>query len=293
MSKKYVKILYKSPIGPLSLVADDHYLFGIWIEEESDFEKGLSENDVTVVESHPILNQITSYLETYFKGQDQDLSEMPLAPVGSDFEKRVWNYLRGIPFGQTVTYGQIAKDLQVASAQAVGGAVGRNPWSILVPCHRVLGAGGRLTGYAWGLEKKAWLLRHEGASYQENKKKKEKKMLEFIEYPKCTTCKKAKKELDQLGLEYKDVHIVEETPSEKVILNWLETSGFELKQFFNTSGIKYRELGLKDKVGTLSNKEVAKLLASDGMLLKRPILVENGLVKQIGYRKTYNNLDLN
>ena len=163
-------MLYKSPIGSLSLVADDHYLFGIWIEEESDFEKGLSENDVTVVESHPILNQITSYLETYFKGQDQDLSGLPLAPVGSDFEKRVWNYLRGIPFGQTVTYGQIAKDLQVPSAQAVGGAVGRNPWSILVPCHRVLGAGGRLTGYAWGLDKKAWLLNHEGASYQENKK---------------------------------------------------------------------------------------------------------------------------
>ena len=118
-------------------------------------------------------------------------------------------------------------------------------------------------------------------------------MLEFIEYPKCTTCKKAKKKLDQLGLEYKDVHIVEETPSETVILNWLETSGFELKQFFNTSGIKYRELGLKDKVGTLSNKEAAKLLASDGMLLKRPILVENGLVKQIGYRKSYKDLDLN
>ena len=285
-------MLYKSPIGILSLVADDHYLFGIWIEEESDFEKGLSENDVTLVESHPILNQITSYLETYFKGQDQDLSKMPLAPVGSDFEKRVWNYLRGIPFGQTVTYGQIAKDLQIASAQAIGGAVGRNPWSILVPCHRVLGAGTRLMGYASGIDKKAWLLKHEGAAFQENKEQKEKKMLEFIEYPKCTTCKKAKKELDQLGLEYKDVHIVEETPSEKVILNWLETSGFELKQFFNTSGIKYRELGLKDKVGTLSNKEAAKLLASDGMLLKRPILVENGVVKQIGYRKTYDNLDL-
>ena len=89
-------MLYKSPIGPLSLVADDHYLFGIWIEEESDFEKGLSENDVTLVESYPILNQITSYLETYFKGQGQDLSEMPLAPVGSDFEKKslevlAWN----------------------------------------------------------------------------------------------------------------------------------------------------------------------------------------------------------
>ena len=163
-------MLYSSPIGTLSLVADDHYLFGIWVEEESDFERELSENDVRVVESHPVLNPIISYLDTYFKGQDPDLSELPLATVGSDCEKRVWNYLRRIPFGMTVTYGQIAKDLQVASAQAIGGAVGRNPWSILVPCHRVLGAGCRLTGYAWGLEKKAWLLRHEGATFKENKK---------------------------------------------------------------------------------------------------------------------------
>ena len=118
-------------------------------------------------------------------------------------------------------------------------------------------------------------------------------MLEFIEYPKCTTCKKAKKELDQLGLEYKDVHIVEETPTEEVILTWLETSGFELKQFFNTSGIKYRELGLKDKVGSMSKQEAAKLLASDGMLLKRPILVKSGQIQQIGYRKAYEELGLN
>ena len=75
--------------------------------------------------------------------------------------------MREIPFGQTVTYGQIAKDLQVASAQAIGGAVGRNPWSILVPCHRVLGAGNRLTGYASGIDKKAWLLKHEGSIFQE------------------------------------------------------------------------------------------------------------------------------
>ena len=113
-------------------------------------------------------------------------------------------------------------------------------------------------------------------------------MLEFIEYPKCSTCKKAKQELNQLGVDYKAVHIVEETPSQEVIL----TSGFELKQFFNTSGIKYRELGLKDKVGSLSKQEAAELLASDGMLLKRPILVENGTVKQIGYRKAYEELGL-
>ena len=293
MPKKYAKMLYVSPIGELSLVADDHYLLGIWFQGQKHFERGLEAGCIVDVPSHPVLNQVASYLDSYFSGQVQDLSELPMAPIGSDFEKRVWNYLRGIPFGQTVTYGQIAKDLQVASAQAVGGAVGRNPWSILVPCHRVLGAGGRLTGYAWGLEKKAWLLRHEGASYQENKKKKEKKMLEFIEYPKCTTCKKAKKELDQLGLEYKDVHIVEETPTEEVILTWLETSGFELKQFFNTSGIKYRELGLKDKVGSMSKQEAAKLLASDGMLLKRPILVKGGQIQQIGYRKAYEELGLN
>ena len=170
MQTKYAKMLYVSPIGELSLVADDHYLLGIWFQGQKHFERGLSVCNLVEVKSHPILNQIASYLDAYFKGQNQDLSRLPLAPVGSDFEKRVWNYLRGIPFGQTVTYGQIAKDLQVASAQAIGGAVGRNPWSILVPCHRVLGAGGRLTGYAWGLEKKAWLLRHEGASYQENKK---------------------------------------------------------------------------------------------------------------------------
>ena len=170
MSKNYAKMLYKSPIGILSLIADDHYLFGIWVEAQSHFERGLSLGNLVEVESHPILNQIASCLDAYFKGQNQNLSQLPLAPVGSDFEKRVWNYLRGIPFGQTVTYGQIAKYLQIASAQAIGGAVGRNPWSILVPCHRVLGAGNRLTGYASGIDKKAWLLKHEGAAFQENKK---------------------------------------------------------------------------------------------------------------------------
>lgn len=162
-------MLYKSPIGILSLVADDHYLFGIWVEAQSHFERGLSLGNLVEVESHPILSQIACNLEAYFKGENQDLSQLPLAPVGSDFEKRVWNYLREIPFGQIVTYGQIAKDLHVASPQAIGGAVGRNPWSILVPCHRVLGAGNRLTGYASGVEKKAWLLKHENATFKEKK----------------------------------------------------------------------------------------------------------------------------
>lgn len=123
MQKKYVKILYSSPIGILSLVADDHYLYGIWVQEQKHFERGLGDETIEEVVSHPN--------------------------------------------GQTVTYGQIAQDLQVASAQAIGGAVGRNPWSILVPCHRVLGAGKRLTGYAAGVEKKAWLLEHEGVDFKD------------------------------------------------------------------------------------------------------------------------------
>ena len=163
-------MLYPSPIGTLSLVADEQYLYGIWVQDQKHFERGLGDKTIEEVVSHPVLEQVISYLDTYFEGRDQVLCDLPLTPIGTDFEKRVWAYLQTIPYGQTVTYGQIAKDLQVNSAQAIGGAVGRNPGSILVPCHRVLGSGKRLTGYASGVERKAWLLQHEGAAFQENKK---------------------------------------------------------------------------------------------------------------------------
>lgn len=166
MKNKFSKIVYTSPIGLLSIVATDQYLFGIWVEGQNHFERGLLVDNIEEVKTHPVLNQAISYLDDYFLGQNPSLSELPLAPIGTDFEKKVWSYLQEIPFGTTVTYGQIAKDLSVASAQAVGGAVGRNPWSILVPCHRVLGANKRLTGYAAGLERKAWLLNHERADYK-------------------------------------------------------------------------------------------------------------------------------
>ena len=168
MQKKYSKMLYSSPIGILSLVADDHYLYGIWVQEQKLFERGIEDETIEEVVSHPILDPVITCLDAYFKGKSQDLFNLPLAPIGTDFEKKVWSYLQEIPFGQTVTYGQIAQDLHVASAQVIGGAVGRNPWSILVPCHRVLGAGNRLTGYASGVEKKAWLLKHENATFKEN-----------------------------------------------------------------------------------------------------------------------------
>ncbi len=161
-------MFYPSPIGTLSLVADEQYLYGIWVQDQTHFERGI-DADMEVVTEHPVLDQVISYLDAYFDARVQDLSLLPLAPIGTDFEKRVWAYLQAIPYGQTVTYGQIAQDLQVASAQAIGGAVGRNPWSILVPCHRVLGSGNRLTGYASGVEKKAWLLQHEGADFKDIK----------------------------------------------------------------------------------------------------------------------------
>lgn len=166
MQNKFSKIVYTSPIGLLSIVATDQCLFGIWVEGQNHFERGLIADNIEEVKTHPVLNQAISYLDDYFLGQNPSLSELPLAPIGTDFEKKVWSYLREIPFGTTVTYGQIAKDLSVASAQAVGRAVGRNPWSILVPCHRVLGVNKRLTGYAAGLERKAWLLNHERADYK-------------------------------------------------------------------------------------------------------------------------------
>ena len=117
-------------------------------------------------------------------------------------------------------------------------------------------------------------------------------MLQFIEYPKCSTCRKAKAELNQLGVDFEAVDIVQNTPSRDQLLDWIQNSDFELKSFFNTSGIKYRELGLKEKVPHLSAQEAADLLATDGMLIKRPLLVRDNQILQIGYRMAYEELGL-
>lgn len=117
-------------------------------------------------------------------------------------------------------------------------------------------------------------------------------MLQFIEYPKCSTCRNAKAELTQLGLDFEAVDIVKETPSQKELLQWMTNSDLEIKSFFNTSGIKYRELGLKDKVPQFSAEEAAALLSTDGMLIKRPLLVRDNQILQVGYRKQYAELGL-
>ena len=117
-------------------------------------------------------------------------------------------------------------------------------------------------------------------------------MLQFIEYPKCSTCRKAKAELNQLGVDFEAVDIVQNTPSRDQLLDWIQNSDFEIKAFFNTSGLKYRELGLKEKVPHMTAQEAADLLATDGMLIKRPLLVRDNQILQIGYRKAYEELDL-
>ncbi len=111
----------------------------------------------------------------------------------------------------------------------------------------------------------------------------------FYEYPKCSTCRKAKAELDQLGLDVESINIKENPPSAQFLKELLEGSDLELKKFFNTSGQSYRSLGLKDKLPTLSLDEAVELLASDGMLIKRPILIKDGKVLQVGYRTPYQD----
>lgn len=100
----------------------------------------------------------------------------------------------------------------------------------------------------------------------------------FIEYPKCSTCQKAKKWLENNGINFEDRHIVENNPKKEELKKWLEISGMPLKKFFNTSGMKYRELGLKDKLNDMSEDEALEVLASDGMLVKRPVVVGDDFV---------------
>lgn len=160
---------YPSPLGTLTLAADEsgEALAGLWLAGQKYFPQGLTET--AVHKELPIFMQTRDWLARYFAGERPESGELPLAFHGSEFQRAVWEELRRIPYGKTVTYGELAAALagrgrgQKTSARAVGGAVGRNPISIIVPCHRVVGAGGGLTGYAGGLERKEWLLRHEGA----------------------------------------------------------------------------------------------------------------------------------
>ena len=152
---------YTSPIGDILLAADDAGLTGLWFQGQKYFARGLEKEQEE--RNLPVFDQTKAWLDLYFSGKEPDFLP-PLHLIGTDFQKQVWEILLAIPYGKTTTYGKIAgqiaqrRGLAHMSAQAVGGAVGHNPISIIVPCHRVLGTDGSLTGYAGGVDKKIHLL---------------------------------------------------------------------------------------------------------------------------------------
>ena len=164
----YYRTSYDSPVGPLMLASDGTSLTGLWMEGQKYFGGAIRE-ELVQRDDLPVFAMTRTWLERYFARERPDPSELPLAPRGGEFRQAVWELLCQIPYGELTTYGHLAKEMAARlgrasmSAQAVGGAVGHNPISIIIPCHRVVGTGGSLTGYAGGLDKKIWLLRHEGA----------------------------------------------------------------------------------------------------------------------------------
>ena len=161
-----VKTNYDSPLGQLTLASDGEEIIGLWIEGQKYFAAGIPTN-LPVCDDLPVFLQASDWLDRYFAGERPAASELPLAPQGSAFRQSVWTILCQVPYGHTVTYGEIAKRLGCKSAQAVGGAVGANPISVIIPCHRVIAAGGKLGGFGWGPDAKKWLLRHEGGNYDD------------------------------------------------------------------------------------------------------------------------------
>ncbi len=159
---------YETPfIGELFLASNGEELIGCWFDNDRFFGYG-ADGEFERRDNLSVFAQTRDWLDRYFAGKVPLPQELPLAPRGSSFQLEVWSILREIPYGKTITYGDIAKRIAVnngkrMSAQAVGGAVGRNPLCIIVPCHRVMGAKGNLTGFGGGLDTKIKLLEHEGA----------------------------------------------------------------------------------------------------------------------------------
>ena len=162
---------YFSPIGNITLAGNRDSINGLWIEGQKYFCEGA--DNIEERDDLPVLLTGKEWLDEYFAGKKPEISRLPLSPEGSDFRLAVWKLLTQIPYGEVVTYGEIAKELSFfsktgkTSARAVGGAVGHNPISIIIPCHRVIGAGGNLTGYAGGIDIKIKLLKHEGVNMSE------------------------------------------------------------------------------------------------------------------------------
>ena len=153
---------YASPLGNILMASDGEALTGLWFEGQKHFARGLDAAHTEV--DLPVFDAAARWLDAYFGGTRPDFAP-PVDPRGTAFERAVWAELANIPYGRTAAYGDIARRLGLGkgAARAVGGAVGRNPVSLIIPCHRVVGANGRLTGYAGGLARKRYLLALEGS----------------------------------------------------------------------------------------------------------------------------------
>jgi methylated-DNA-[protein]-cysteine S-methyltransferase len=149
-----------SPIGPLLLVTDGRALTGLYLTPWAGDEIAADSREEP---AHPVLAAAADQLDAYFAGEREEF-DLPLAPAGTAFQRTVWAELERIPYGDTISYGELARRVGNPNAsRAVGLANGRNPLPIVVPCHRVIGADGTLTGYGGGVERKQWLLEHEQA----------------------------------------------------------------------------------------------------------------------------------
>jgi O-6-methylguanine DNA methyltransferase len=163
----YFKTIVSSPVGELTLASDGENLIGLWLEGQK-YHGGKIANQWEEKNDLAIFKVTEKWLKDYFSNENPNIKGLPLAPQGSEFQKEVWSILCDIPYGEVISYGEIAKEIAKKqgktqmSAQAVGGAVGHNPISIIIPCHRVVGSNGSLTGYAGGIEKKTFLLEFEG-----------------------------------------------------------------------------------------------------------------------------------
>lgn len=156
---------YKSPIGNLLIASKNNKLIGLWIEGQKYYFSNFKD-EVQQLDNN-ILLDTKKWLDKYFNKEKPSINELELNPIGSEFRQEVWKILCTIPYGKVITYNDIAKQIahnrgiNKMSAQAIGGAVGHNPISIIIPCHRVVGSNGSLTGYAGGIDKKIYLLKHE------------------------------------------------------------------------------------------------------------------------------------
>ncbi len=172
--EKIYKTTYSSPAGKLHIVASEQGLVGCYFGEQGA-KKSIEAQQIVDAKNNKFLLEAINWLDLYFAGEQPSIESLQLAPRGTQFQCDVWECLKEIPYGKTTTYGSIARTIaqkygkQKMSAQAVGRAVGSNPLGIIVPCHRVVGAGGRLVGYAGGIDKKIALLTHEGLKIDNGK----------------------------------------------------------------------------------------------------------------------------